>query len=499
MRPVSSLPADFPDEVGWFYIFKKICALAVPISFQWLIGMGQWLVPFFFLGHVSSAALGGYALGNMFCNFTGNAITIGFLSNMSSLNSQAFGAKNAELYALYTQRNVCICTIGSFVIGLIWYSVPSYLLLSLGVEEDARTFAIRFCRYMIISLWPSYMYELQKEYLQNQKLVYFPSFIQIPMVALNAGVNYFYIHRIGFDAAAIGLVSSNIFGCLALFIYICCAKLNLPSYSELFCSKSPFVGWGEIFRLGVPGALMMMMDWGCFEVNTAFAGRLGDETLAAHSLLVQVVSVSYMIPLGISTATQIVIGQKLGEGNYQNARKASVIGVFSCALCSSFAMLILYVLRKQYFHLVTSSVDAIDIASKTMVYAIVFEVFDGICNGLQGVFKGIGKQNIAWKYMLGQPFIGLPTGYYLCFQFKFGLVGIWLGMIIAVLIVSSCLVFLWYCVDWEHEQKLIADRVKVDENVCADADIQARQNCLNRVNRVSHHSIAGDEVDYLLL
>ena len=104
MRPIPPLPADLPDG-GWFHIFKKICALAVPISFQWLIGMGQWLVPFFFLGHVSSAALGGYALGNMFCNFTGNAIAIGFLSNMSSLNSQAFGAKNAELYALYAQED----------------------------------------------------------------------------------------------------------------------------------------------------------------------------------------------------------------------------------------------------------------------------------------------------------------------------------------------------------------------------------------------------------
>ena len=62
--------------------------------------------------------------------------------------------------------------------------------------------------------------------------------------------------------------------------------------------------------------------------------------------------------------------------------------------------------------------------------------------------------------------------------------------------VSLCLLFLWYCVDWEQEQKVVADRVCTDEKVCVDADIQQAQQ--NRVNGV-HHSVLGDDVDYMLL
>ena len=77
-----------------------------------------------------------------------------------------------------------------------------------------------------------------------------------------------------------------------------------------------FVGWKEIFRFGLPGIMMMMMDWGTFEINATFAGRINDVNLATHALLAQTCTLCYMVPLGVSIATQIIVGQKLGEKNW---------------------------------------------------------------------------------------------------------------------------------------------------------------------------------------
>ena len=429
-------------------MFILLIKFAAPISAQWCLSVGQWLVPYFFLGNLSAAALGGYALGNMFCNVTGNALVIGFLSNMSTLNSQAYGAREYLKYALYTQRNIMICTLWSVLIGAIWWFVPALFLPLLGVHADVQTYAVQFCKLMVPGMWFSFMFEIQ-------------------VLAVNLFINYFYMPSIGFDAAAYGLVVSKGVGCLLLFVYICCAHINVPDrHAKVFLcqSSSPFKGWGEIFALGVPGALMLMMDWGSFEVNSAFAGKISDEALAAHSLLVQTVTIAYMIPLGVSEATQIVIGQLMGRGDWRAAKVASEVGVVTCGCLATMVMIVLYFLRQSYFILFITNTVVIEYASNTMLYTLAFEVLDGVCCGLQGVVTGIGKQDVAWKYMLGQPLIGLPFGYFFCFgKLKMGLHGIWLGMIVADVLVDIGLLRLLMLVDWPAEQEIVADRLKEDE------------------------------------
>ena len=441
-------------------LLVSILKLAIPLSVQWLVAMGQWLVPMFYLGHVSTAALGGYALGNMFCNCTGNALVQGFLSNLGTLLSQAYGAKQAEKFALYTQRNIVICTIASIVIGVVWWTVPALILPFLGVQDDVRVVAVRFSRLMCWQIFPNFMFEIQKRYLASQDIVVFPALIYIPMVLLNIFICSRYIPIIGTDAACYGLIWSTIMGALILLLYILGMKTNVMKHFSLYVRRNPFVGWREIFKLGIPGALMLMLDWGSFEINSIFAGKLGDSPLAAHSLLVQTVSIAYMIPLGCAYSTSIVVGQRLGEEKTGLAKKAAHVGILLCFMMELLILGLLFVFRRSYFTAFISSKHTVDVASSTMVFAVGFGLLDSLQCGITNVLNGIGKQDVTWKYMLGYPFIGLPAGYLYCFNLGLGLMGVWLGMVTSLVVVDSSLLVLFCGIDWEHEQSIVNKRTR---------------------------------------
>ena len=54
----------------------------------------------------------------------------------------------------------------------------------------------------------------------------------------------------------------------------------------------------EFFKLGFPGMLMLCSEWWAYEVLTVMAGVLGKEEVSAQAILMQILSLSFMVPLG---------------------------------------------------------------------------------------------------------------------------------------------------------------------------------------------------------
>ncbi|VDP88197.1 unnamed protein product [Echinostoma caproni] len=82
-------------------------------------------------------------------------------------------------------------------------------------------------------------------------------------------------------------------------------------YSEINFSAA-LKNWGIIFRMGIPGVFMVALEEWCFEALTFVAGSMGEVTLGAHAIAFQIQSIIYMVPLGIFTAVNVRVGQRLG-------------------------------------------------------------------------------------------------------------------------------------------------------------------------------------------
>jgi Na+-driven multidrug efflux pump len=81
-----------------------------------------------------------------------------------------------------------------------------------------------------------------------------------------------------------------------------------------------FKDWSGYLKLGVPGALMIMLDMWCYEIITLQSGYLTIEATAAQIILSNIQVFFVQLALGISIASSTLIGSSIGEGNLEKAR-----------------------------------------------------------------------------------------------------------------------------------------------------------------------------------
>ena len=74
----------------------------------------------------------------------------------------------------------------------------------------------------------------------------------------------------------------------------------------------------------------------------------------------------------------------------------------------------------------------------------VFQLFDGLQGVATGVLRGLGdtRSPMLWN-LAGHWFIGLPLGYTLCFGAGFGVIGLWWGLSVGLIICGIALITVW--------------------------------------------------------
>ena len=97
--------------------------------------------------------------------------------------------------------------------------------------------------------------------------------------------------------------------------------------------RPDFATFGLILRVGLPIGGAVVMETGLFAIATLLMGLIGTAQLAAHQVSLQVASIAFMVPLGLSQAATIRIGLAAGAGDMARARLA---GWVACGLGTAF-------------------------------------------------------------------------------------------------------------------------------------------------------------------
>jgi len=188
----------------------------------------------------------------------------------------------------------------------------------------------------------------------------------------------------------------------------------------------------QLLGLGLPAATQLLMEMGVFGLATLLAARLTSTALAAHQIAINVASVTYMVPLGISSAAAVRVGQAVGRGDRPAAAAA---GWTALALGAGFMTLAAVVFV---------SVPHWIVGVSLLYIAAVFQLFDGVQVVAIGALRGAGdtRTPMIWNFV-GYWLLGLPVGYYLCFVAGYGVLGLWVGLSLGLIIVGSILLGVW--------------------------------------------------------
>lgn len=424
--------------------------LALPLVLAELGWMTMAIVDTVMVGHLpdSAAAIGAVSISsNIFhvIAFFGGGLLIG----LDTLVSQAFGAGQREdchrslLNSIYLSLAMT-----PFFMVPIWFFGP--LLEFLKVEPRVSALAIPYVKALAVGLFPLYLYFAVRRCLQAMNMVKAVAFALITANLINAFGNWVLIYgKWGFPR--MGVVGSGWSTAIARLYMALVLVGHLLWYdrkhrTELL--KTPVeIDLPRIRRLialGLPAAMQITLEIAVFALATALIARLGAVALASHQIALNTVAFTYMVPLGISSAAAVRVGQAIGRRDPIGARDAGGTSIILGAAFMTVAAAGLLLFPRWIALMYTPDETIIRSTALLLIAGAAFQLFDGIQTVATGALRGAGDTRTPmFCHFTAYWIVGMPLGAWLCFQRRWGALGIWSGLSLALILIGIVLLFAW--------------------------------------------------------
>ncbi|KAM4795902.1 multidrug and toxin extrusion protein 1-like [Rhinophrynus dorsalis] len=436
-------PRDYAEEA------KQLCGLAGPLILSQVLSFMINVVSSIFCGHLGKVELDAVTLANAVVAVTGLSVGLGLSSACDTLVSQIFGGKNLKLIGIILQRGILILLLACFPCWALFINTENILLFFKQDPKVARL-AEDYVLIFIPALPAAFLYQLETRYLQNQGIVYTQIIVSIVANIINVFVNYIFLFvlKLGVVGSAWANTIAQYSQALLLFLYIRVKRLHVNTWGgwSIECLQD----WNSFISLAIPSMLMVCIEWWTYEIGNFLTGLINVVELGAQSVVYQVVTIAYMIPFGIGMATSVRVGNALGAGNIEQAKAAMTIAFIVTVGFIIVDTILLASLNNVFAYIFTSDQEIAVLVSQVIPLYIFFHIFESIACVSGGVLRGVGRQKIAAVInAIGYYVIGLPVAAALMFPAKVGIKGLWIGMILCGIFLSTFFIVYLLRICWK--------------------------------------------------
>jgi MATE family multidrug resistance protein len=422
--------------------------LAIPVVLSELGWMAMSIVDTIMVGRLSPAAIGAVGISSAIF-YTPALFGIGLLLGLDTLVAQAFGRGDFDDCHRALAQGVYLA-IAYTPIAMLLVGFAPHLFPLLGITETVRAPAREYIQLLNLSALPLLIYVAFRRYLQGVGKVRPVTFALISANLVNWFGNWALIYgKLGLPA--MGVRGSALSTCVAR-VYMAAVLVWWAWKHERERGHPLFAHWPGLrpaqFRrllvLGWPAASQLLFEVGAFSLATLMAGRLSPDILAAHQIVLNSASLTYMVPLGVSAAAAISVGHAVGAGNRALARRNGSMAIAIGAVFMALAATAFLTIPQTLIHVYTHDRQTVAVGVRLLAVAAVFQVFDAIQGVGTGALRGLGKTRGPMVInLIAYGVIGLPIGYSLCFKTPLGIYGLWSGLTLALIFAAALVLAMW--------------------------------------------------------
>ena len=444
---------------------------ALPVAGANLLQRCTVWVTWICVGHLGESILGPVTLSSSINNVLGTSVVGGLCMGISTLASQAHGARNDTALSLVLQRAILVGLIGSLpCVALLLVMRP--LLLALHMTEDFADVAGRyaFCVLLVtpclgmqrsIGMW------LVSQNINMPRLVAIGVALPLHTAMTVAAMSY----RFRYEGAGVAMTLSTALQAGLLYAYISCSSTCASSWKGF--TKQGFKDWGPYLEVAIPG-VFMNTEYFVGESLTFAASLLPnpDTCLSALSIYQLTQTTCYQIPSGIRMAISARVGNQLGAEEPQQAAISSRAGLRLILIWICLPTMVLLIFTRQWGLMFTTDEDVLSLLSTLVWLMLVYSGLDAILAYYNGVLSACGQQSISGKWAIrGYVFVSFPLAMLFAFVFKWSVHGLCAAHCIGKLCHTlPCMVAVWR-IDWNKESERAVVRV---ERVAANVPLVSR-------------------------
>lgn len=364
--------------------------------------------------------------------FTILILGIGVIDAIFIILSNKRGAK--EKTKKYLLSSLIFSFLISLFFTLICYSTV-FVIPYMGFEKNLVPDIQAYTTIVSFSLFAMFLFQGMRSFLLSFEIVKLPNMILLISVLFNLIFDIIFVLGFG-PIPAMGVVGAAI---ATLLVRILSALI-------LFCYVYKFIDWKSkidfdymknVFKVGLPIGIALMVEFLAFNIITILVGREAGILSATHNILVSLSSITFMIPMTISTAVSVKVAyfygalKKLEIKRYSLA--ALIMGVGFMVLVS----LVLLLFPKQLINLYTDNQEVFSIIMPIIIVVAVYQVFDGLQAVAAGILKGFKlTKTVSGGVILAYWAVGMPVAFLCVGKYNMSLKGYWIALAVSIMVMA---------------------------------------------------------------
>ncbi|MCU0569817.1 MAG: MATE family efflux transporter [Oculatellaceae cyanobacterium Prado106] len=378
--------------------------------------------------------------------------TSGMVMGVSPLVAEAFGAGQKSRIQQVARQGLWLALLVAMPMMLLTGHLDRWMIHA-GQTETTVQFANLYLDIMLWALFPVAGFAALRATVSALSQARPVMLIVVAGTVFNIIWNYILgFGQFGFPQMGLaGLALASVLSWWVMFIVLALYVLLHPKLREYRIFQElhrirPRILW-ELVWVGIPIGVFSGLEAGFFMVIMFWMGTLGTEVLAAHQIVFQTIVVVFMVPLGISFATTVRVGQWLGKRDFMGIQQAAWVSVGLSTMFVLGVSVAFLLFPKQVIgiYLDVQNPDnaaIITLALPLLIVAAIAQVLDGFQKAVYGSLQGLQDTQIPMILnVLGYWGVGLSVGYGLGFQLGLGSLGLWIGQSVAIAVVAG--LFLW--------------------------------------------------------
>jgi multidrug resistance protein, MATE family len=418
---------------------RQTLLLAGPVIGSQLAQVSMGFVDTVMVGRLGAEALAGVALGHTILFFV-LLICMGMAFAVGPMVSQAFGAGDEAAIGRSVRQGLWLGVLLSMPAIAVIALTPSFLL-AIGQSPEIVTLTRS---YLYAAMWgiPGFIFfSALRSFVEGLSRPRPILVITLVGVAFNISGNYVLMFgKLGFPA--LGLVGTGI--ATSIVMWVMCLLLALYVHRSRYFTRhrvfrpvrrpDPAV-LGELVRIGWPIGVTFGIESALFTVTALMIGYLGAVPLAAHQVALQCAAFTFMVPLGIGIAGSVRVGQAAGRGDFHAVRRSGFVAISLSAVFMIMAAVAFWTIPSTIISLYLdlddpSNASVVQMATRLLAIAAVFQVFDGVQVSAGGALRGLKDTRVPMFIgAISYWGVGLTSGYFFGFVLGGGAQGLWWGLV----------------------------------------------------------------------
>lgn len=421
---------------------KRLIKIALPILLAQIAQNSMGLVDTIMAGRVSATDMAAISVGASIwlpLVLFGHGLLLALPPTVSYLN----GSGQQHRIAHQIRQGIWIALASCIPLGiLIYYS--DFALRFMQMEPHMAHLAQDYLHAMLWGL-PAYLLLMNFRCLNDGIAKTKPAMVITFLgLMLNIPLNYVFIYgKLGipaFGAVGCGIATAivNWSMCLMMigYSYFNRQEHKLQVFSKII-EKPNGATLKKLLQLGLPIAIALCCEVALFAITALLLSPLGANIVASHQIALNTSSFIFMFPMSIGMATTILVGQALGAGAPEKAKKLSYAALLLGLTLTVVTAFITIFYRYQIAAIFVTDEIVIGMAATLLFLAAIYQFSDTIQAVVGGVLRGYKDTKvILYITLFSYWVIGIPLGYILArtdlLMPSIGAQGFWLAFVVSL-------------------------------------------------------------------